>query len=120
MGKNDKEEYKDIPPMKFSYLIKGFALSAIVSGYIIGPLLVIGGGTFWLYKSDYVSKIYVIIAIIVSFIFSNWLIIARSKNMLIKFNKKLGMKDPTKEQVAQWKKNRPASYKFDDEEEEKK
>ena len=117
MVKTDNQEYKDLPPMKLSYLIKGFQLSAIVSGYIIVPLLVIGGGTWWLYKNDYVSKIVVIIAVLISFVFSNWLIISQSKKMLKKFNNDLGIKDPTKEQVAEWKKNRPDSYKYDEEEE---
>ena len=110
-------EYRDIPPMKFTYLLKGFALSAIITGYILGPLLVLGGGAWWLYRNDYVSKFVVIIAVITAFAVSNWLIIGRSKKMMWKFNKKAGIKDPTREQVREWKKNRPASYQFDDEEE---
>jgi hypothetical protein len=116
MKKDDNAKHVDIPKMKLSYLLRGFALSAIVSGYIIGPLLVIGGGTWWLYKNDYVSKFVVVIAVIIAFAASNALIILQSKKMIEKFNKKTGIKDPTREQVAQWKKNRPSSYKFDDEE----
>lgn len=117
MEHNGNAEYQDIPPMKFTYLLKGFALSAIVSGYIIGPLLVIGGGSWWLYQNGYINKFAVVIAVVLAFAGSNWLIIARSKKILEKFNKKIGIKDPTKEQVHEWKKNRPASYRFDDEEE---
>jgi len=114
MEKDDsKKEYKQ-PPMKLSYLLKGFALSAMISGYIIGPLLILGGGAWWLYKNDYVSKIVVVIAILIAFILSNVLIVKRSKKMIERFNKKVGIKDPSAEQVAEWKKNRPASYKFDD------
>ncbi|MBU2575719.1 hypothetical protein KKF64_01355 [Patescibacteria group bacterium] len=121
MEKHNQEEPKepiDIPPMKLSYLLKGFALSAMISGYIIGPLLVIGGGTWWLYKNNYVDKIVVIISVLIAFAFSNWLIIVQSKKMLKKFNNKMGIKDPSREQVKEWKKNRPESYQFDDEEEE--
>jgi hypothetical protein len=117
MEQTSNKQFKDIES-KPVYLLKGFMLSAMISGYIIGPLLVIGGGSWWLYKSGYVDKYVVIIAILVSFIFSNWLIIARSKKMIQKFNKKLGMKDPTPEEVEKWRKSRPESYKFDDEEEE--
>ncbi len=114
MQKHDKSEYKDIEPMKLSYLLKGFALSAIISGYIIGPLLILGGGSWWLYKNEYIDKIVVIIAILIAFVLSNALIIMKSKKMIQSFNKKTGIKDPTPDQVAFWKKNRPSSYKFDD------
>ena len=114
MDKSDTEKPYKEQPLKFSYLLKGFALSAMVSGYIIGPLLILGGGAWWAYKNDYVSKFVVVIAVLIAFALSNALIVLRSKKMIEKFNKQTGIKDPTKEQVAQWKKNRPASYKFDD------
>lgn len=95
-------------------MLHGFALAAMVSGYIIGPLLVLGGGSYWLYKADVINKLVVIAAVIAAFIFSNALIITRSKKMIQSFNKKTGIKDPTPEEAAKWrKKNGP----YDDEDE---
>jgi len=97
-----------------SNMVHGFALSAIISGYILGPLLLLGGGTWWLYKAGYVSKFVVVGMVVVAFIISNALIISKSKKLITGFNKKTGIKDPTPEEAARWReKNGP----YDDEEE---
>lgn len=97
-----------------SNMLRGFALSAIISGYILGPLLILGGGAYWLYRADVINKVVVVAAVVASCILSNALIITRSKKMIADFSKKTGIKDPTPEQAAQWrKKNGP----YDDEEE---
>lgn len=101
--------------MKLSYLLRGFALSAIVSGYILGPLLVLGGGAYWLYQAGVINKAVAAAAVVAAFIVSNALIITRSKKMLESFSKKAGIKDPTPEEAAKWReKNGP----YDDEEDE--
>ena len=117
MEKSNNTHTGDIQS-KPEYFLQGLALSAMISGYILGPLLIIGGGALWLQKNDYIGRIMLIIAVLIAFVFSNALIIWRSKKMILKFNKKTGIKDPTAEQVAQWRKNKPASYKYDDDEEE--
>jgi len=99
-------------------MLRGFALSAIISGYILGPLLLLGGIPYWLYKQGIINKLLVVIAVILAFIISNALIFVKSKKLIENFNKKANIKDPTAEEVAEWKKNRPASYKYDDDEEE--
>jgi len=92
---------------------RGFLLSAIISGYILGPLLVLGGGAYWLYRADVINKAVVIAVVVAAFICSNAMIITRSKKMLEHFNKKAGITDPTPEEAAAWrKKNGP----YDDEE----
>ncbi|OJI07892.1 hypothetical protein BK004_00420 [bacterium CG10_46_32] len=95
-------------------MLHGFALAAIISGYILGPLLVLGGGAYWAYRMDAINKIVVVCAVITAFILSNILIITRSKKMIESFSKKTGIKDPTPAEAAKWReKNGP----YDDPEE---
>ena len=83
------------PQTKVSYknMLRGFALAAIVSGYIIGPLLILGGLGWWLDKQYDVGKLVVVLFILVAFVISNALIIIRSKKMIQNFSKKTGTED---------------------------
>jgi len=82
---NDQDDYDKggkkgkIPPMKSSYLLKGMALSAMVSGYILGPLLIFGGIGYWIYKHFETSRIVLFIAVLIAFFTSNALIFIRAK-----------------------------------------
>ena len=101
---NDNDEDQDdydkggkrgkIPPIKPSYLLKGMALSARISGYILGPLLVLGGIGYWIYKYFDTSRIVLFIAVIIAFFVSNALIFIRAKADAEKFVEKT--KDPDK------------------------
>jgi len=94
-------------------MARGFALSAIISGYILGPLLILGGVAWWLHKAGYINKFGVIIAVLVAFGVSNTLIVVRSKKLVADFAKKAGLKDPTPQEAAKWReKNGP----YDDDE----
>ena len=81
---DEKEEEYDgatsgkIPPINPSYLLKGMALSAMISGYILGPLLIFGGLGWWIYTHFDTSKIVLYAFIIIGFIVSNTLILTRS------------------------------------------
>jgi len=83
-----------IPPIKPSYLLKGMALSAMVSGYILGPLLILGGIGYWIQKHFNTSRIVLFIFIIIAFIISNALIFIRAKSDAEGFIEKT--KDPDK------------------------
>jgi len=69
----------EIPPIKPSYLLKGIALSAMVSGYIIGPLLIFGGLGYWIHKHFHTSRIVLFGFVLFAFLVSNALIFIRSK-----------------------------------------
>jgi hypothetical protein len=119
----NEEKYVKKPTEEKAFLsinmLRGFALSAIISGYILGPLLVLGGFSFWLYKNGIINKWASVGIIILSFIISNYLIITKSKKLIENFSKKANLKDPTSEEVKKWNENRPESYKYNDEEENK-
>ncbi len=111
------ESYRETS-VSTSNMLRGYALAAIVSGYILGPLLILGGGAYWMYTMGIIPKGVVIVVVLVSFVISNALIITRSSKLITNFNKKADIVDPTAEEVAQWNANRPSSYQYDDEEEE--
>ncbi|OIO49042.1 MAG: hypothetical protein AUJ34_01930 [Parcubacteria group bacterium CG1_02_41_12] len=69
-----------IPPINPSYLLKGMALSARISGYILGPLLILGGLGYWIQKHFNTSRIVLFAFIIIAFFISNALIFIRAKN----------------------------------------
>jgi len=77
----DEEKWKKgkITAINPIYLIKGFALSALISGYILGPLLVLGGAGYFIYKYFKTPKIVLFISIILAFGISNILIFTRAK-----------------------------------------
>jgi hypothetical protein len=85
---SDKKKQKTIPKADTSNIAKGLMLTAVISGYILGPLLVLGGGGWWLYKTYDTSKIIPAVLLILAFIVSNGLIITRAKKMAISFAEK--------------------------------
>lgn len=66
--------------------MKGFALASMVSGYIIGPLLIFGGGGWYLASLTH-HRIYIILGVGIAFILTNVLIL-RNTTKLINFMKK--------------------------------
>lgn len=66
--------------------MKGLALASMISGYIIGPLVIFGGGG-WLLASSTHHRIYIILGIGLAFILTNVLIL-RNTTKLINFMKK--------------------------------
>ncbi len=97
-----------------THMLHGLALSAIISGYIFGPLLILGGIPWFLYKQGIVSKWVVAVCIILAFVASNTLIITRAKKLITGFNHKTGIKDPTPEQAAKWRATRRYNPEDDD------
>lgn len=87
---NHKQEEQGSPSSEksqngFFSLGKGLMLSATITGYIIGPLLVLGGIGFWLDRY-FGTKPWVLLAsLAIAFFSTNFLIYKRSNEIAKKF-----------------------------------
>ncbi len=77
-----------IPRVSPIYILKGITLSAVVTGYILGPLLVLGGFGLWIQKHFETSRAVLFAFIIVAMLTSNTLIFIRAKKDIQTFAKK--------------------------------
>ncbi len=66
--------------------LTGLAIASLVSGYILGPLLLFGGIGWWLTK-HYHNRLFVIIGVAVAFVLSNVLIIRNTTGTLRYFKR---------------------------------
>lgn len=69
-------------------LTKGLALSAVITSYILGPLLLLGG-VGWLIDRYFVSGHWgLFLGLALAFVFSNWLVFKRSAKIAGQFTDK--------------------------------
>ncbi len=66
-------------------IVDGLLLVAHISGYIIGPLILIGGLGFWLDRALGGRKIIFIVSAILAFAASNFLVYHKAKDITKRF-----------------------------------
>jgi hypothetical protein len=69
------------PVEQISSGMKGLAVASMVSGYILGPLVLLGGIGWWL-TSHYENRLFVIVGVASAFVISNVLIIRSTTRTL--------------------------------------
>ncbi len=87
---NEKKEEQGISPKKYAdmgifSLGKGMALSATITGYILGPLLILGGIGLWLDKIFGTKPWIMLASLVIAFFSTNILIYKRSSKIAEKF-----------------------------------
>lgn len=70
------------PGKTLGSLAKGFAISAHIAGYIIGPLVVLAGIGYLLDKAFSTSPIILIVSILLAFVVTNILIVKKSSRLV--------------------------------------
>lgn len=80
------EQPKQDKRSQFFYLSRGLALSGIITGYILGPMAIFGAIGYFLDKQFHTGKILLGVSLIISFIFSNWIVYSRASQLAKRFH----------------------------------
>lgn len=88
-GMKQDEQNQTKQPVKGMFsLTKGLALSAVISGYILGPLFFFGGIGLLLDHFFFSSHWGLFIGLAIAFLFSNVLVVKKSARIAERFTEK--------------------------------
>lgn len=85
LSKNEQSKPQD-KRSQFFYLSRGLALSGVITGYILGPMAILGGIGFFLDRQFHTGKVLLGISLILSFILSNWIVYSRASQLAKRFH----------------------------------